>query len=472
MKQLRLTYRAEPTLAAFHHSNAFVRGVMGPLGSGKSSAMCMEILIRAARQHPSPDNVRRTRFAVVRNTQAELRTTTVKTWQDWLSQGERGPSASPPFTSRLRQDLGDTTKLDAEVIFLALNRAEDAKKLLSLELTGAWINEAREIPYDIVSALTGRVGRYPPKRLGGPSWSGLIMDTNPPDTGHWWFRAAEQETPQGWAFFTQPPALLASDSGYLPNPQAENLENQPLGADYWLRQVHGKSNQWIKVHLLGQYGDLMPGKQVYPEYDDERHVASEPLGAVAGTELVLGWDFGLTPACVITQPLPGGRLLVLNELAETSMGIRRFARSTVVPFLRSHYPDHAFTSVGDPAGTARAQTDERTCMEELAKAGIPTRPARTNAFVARREAVASFLTGGHDDAPAFLLDGSCAILRRGFLGGYCFAENSDRPEKNSYSHLHDALQYAALHAQDSHERPVARRGIRRRGQPADGFAGY
>ena len=36
--------------------------------------------------------------------------------------------------------------LDLEVIFLALDRPEDVKKLLSLELTGIWINEAREIP--------------------------------------------------------------------------------------------------------------------------------------------------------------------------------------------------------------------------------------------------------------------------------------------------------------------------------------
>ena len=71
-------------------------------------------------------------------------------------------------------------------IFLALDRPEDVKKLLSLELTGVWINEAREIPKSIVDACSMRVGRYPSMRDGGPSWYGVIADTKPPDTDHWW----------------------------------------------------------------------------------------------------------------------------------------------------------------------------------------------------------------------------------------------------------------------------------------------
>ena len=45
-----------------------------------------------------------------------------------------------------------------------MDRPEDVKKLLSLELTGIWINEAREIPKSIVDACTMRVGRYPSMR--------------------------------------------------------------------------------------------------------------------------------------------------------------------------------------------------------------------------------------------------------------------------------------------------------------------
>ena len=39
-------YHAEPTLARFHASDAFFRGVRGPLGSGKSVGCCAEVMSR------------------------------------------------------------------------------------------------------------------------------------------------------------------------------------------------------------------------------------------------------------------------------------------------------------------------------------------------------------------------------------------------------------------------------------------
>ena len=47
-----LKYRAEPTLAKFHRSKAFVRGVRGPIGSGKSVACCWEILRKVLEIQP------------------------------------------------------------------------------------------------------------------------------------------------------------------------------------------------------------------------------------------------------------------------------------------------------------------------------------------------------------------------------------------------------------------------------------
>ena len=38
--------------ADFHNSDAFVRGLLGPVGSGKSSACCVEIVMRALKQKP------------------------------------------------------------------------------------------------------------------------------------------------------------------------------------------------------------------------------------------------------------------------------------------------------------------------------------------------------------------------------------------------------------------------------------
>ncbi len=123
---------AGPTLAAFHESDAFVRSIRGPIGSGKSTACVAEILKRAHEQAPGPDGRRKTRWGIIRNTYGELRTTTVRTWHMWFPETLGRFSLDAPPTHRLV-----TSELDLEIIFLALDRPEDVRKLLSLELTCA-----------------------------------------------------------------------------------------------------------------------------------------------------------------------------------------------------------------------------------------------------------------------------------------------------------------------------------------------
>jgi hypothetical protein len=174
---MQIPFKAPPTITAYMQSNDRFRFIMGPFGSGKSSGSIVEIPRRAAMQAPSTlDGKRKTRFAVIRNTMPQLRDTTMKTWFDWFPNGTLGFWKETGKTYFIRH--GD---IDCEVIFRALDDAEDVKNLLSLELTGAYINECREIPQEIVDGLDGRIGRYPSMREGGPTWMGIWGDTNPPE---------------------------------------------------------------------------------------------------------------------------------------------------------------------------------------------------------------------------------------------------------------------------------------------------
>jgi hypothetical protein len=174
--------------------------------------------------------------------------------------------------------------------------------------------------------------------------------------------------------------------------------------------------------------------------------------AERGLPIVLGWDFGLTPACVILQVTGRGKVIVLDELVSEDMGIRQFANDVVKPHLLNKYGGFTWYSAGDPAGNIRAQTDERTCLQELLEAGIYTEPAPTNDFIPRREAVAFFMTKMSDGEPAFLLNPRCTNIRKGLGGRYKYerlktsgpARFKDRPLKDGYSHIQDALQYACL----------------------------
>ena len=46
-------YKATHTGSKFHKSDAFVRLIMGPIGSGKSVACCWEVFLKACAQKPT-----------------------------------------------------------------------------------------------------------------------------------------------------------------------------------------------------------------------------------------------------------------------------------------------------------------------------------------------------------------------------------------------------------------------------------
>lgn len=430
-----------PVSKAFLECGHFVRGIMGPLGSGKSTACVIELLSRAQEQAPGPDGIRRTRFAVIRNSYPELKTTTLNTWADWCPREYGKLTMDAPIKHHVK-----TSELDMEVLFLALDRPEDAKKLLSLELTGAWVNEAREIPKAIIDALTGRVGRYPAKKDGGCTWSGIIMDTNPPDDESWWYKTAEENCPTSWKFFFQP-------SGR--SKHAENIHNLPTG--YYKRIVDGKEPDWIKVYVDAEYGLLVEGRPVYPMYRDRTHTSQIIIKPSLTLPIMCGVDFGLTPAAVIAQRMADGQWLILDEYCAVDCGIIRFAED-LTRYLVGKYPKHDIQGGwGDPAGSSRSSNDERTAFEILkayTHKSWDWKPAPSNDFSVRREVVVHSLNRMIDGKPGILVSPNAKMIRKGFVSGYQFKlvkngnnqQFHETPAKNSYSHPHDALQYLMLGA--------------------------
>lgn len=427
-----------PVAHAFMMCDEFVSAIMGPVGSGKSTACIMKILKKARQQRPGPDGKRKSRWAIIRNTYPELKTTTIRSWHQWMPQTLGRWVDSGPPTHYINE--GD---IELEVIFLALDSADDVKKLLSLELTGAWINEAREVPKSVLDALTARVGRFPSVLMGGCSWYGVIMDTNPPDTDHWWYKLAEEENPEGFKFFRQPGGRSVG---------AENVANLP--PLYYDRMCAGKKKDWIKVYVDAEYGFVQDGKPVYSDYVDSLHCRQ--VHYVKGLRLHIGIDFGLTPAAILGQRTIMGQMRWLTELVTDSvgMGAQKFGR-----LLRTHigeyYPDVEIGSItGDPAGVSRAQTDEDNVFNVLKGAGIEAHPAYTNNFDIRTGAVSGALSRLIDGEPGLVISPICRTARKGMSGGYRYKRvriageerYHDVPDKNMFSHVCEAGQYQMLGA--------------------------
>lgn len=452
-EQKRRVYIPSATMERFHNSTARVRGVLGPIGSGKSVGCVMELARRGMTQEPDSDGIRVTRFLAVRNSYPQLASTTIKTWEAWMPQAK--VMKTSPITWRWQaRDIGDGTGIDMEVVFMALDSPDDVGRVKSLDVTGIWVNEAGEIQsFQLITDILGRSGRFPEKARVGLTWEGMVMDTNALDDRHWWYEKAEKEKPKGWEFFRQPAAVVKGLGGeWVINPECENVEHQQKGAAYWLDMTNGAAANWIKLYLEAEYGTIIDGRPVYPEYQDSRHCAAKDLEPYRGLPLMLGWDCsGLNPAVVVCQLSPKGQLRVYDELFAPG-GIRQFCQNHVRPFLAAKYAGMEVMSVGDPAGSARASTDERSIFDEAASQGFPIRPARTNSFVARREAVAGYLTRNIEGGePAFTMSPACVMLRKGFIGRYYLKRIStsmtqfkDEPEKNEFAHYQDALQYPCL----------------------------
>ena len=433
-----IRYEAPPTVKRFMEDESFVRLIMGPFGSGKSSGCTMELLRRALAQQPFA-GVRRTRWAVIRNTYRELADTTIRTFRDWI------PEKLGEFSVNQNIFRARFNDVEAEFLFRALESPDDVKKLLSMELTGAWVNEAKEVPRAILEGLTGRVGRYPSKVLGGPTWSGIILDTNPFDIDHYLYKLFVQELPKDYAFFQQPSGLA---------PDAENLENLPR--DYYQRMMQGKTDEWIKVFVKGQFGFVTDGRPIYPEFIPNNHVVHESKLPILPKHfpIIVGVDFGLTPAAVLLQVDSDGQVQVLDELVTDDMGAVRFAERLGLKLRGPDYGVHSVRGHGDPAGMQRSQVDERTPFDIMLANNLPISPAPTNDWQLRREAVAHLLTtttmrGRH----ALAISSRCVQLIKAMGGGYCFRRlavggvgdrYADVPDKNRFSHVAEALQYACV----------------------------
>lgn len=421
-------------------SNARKRVIVGPIGSGKSSGCCVELLRRAAEQRPHK-GVRATRGVVIRNTYRELEDTTRKTFEQWIP-AELGTWREKDFTFTIERPLADGTRMHCELLFRALDRPEHVKKLLSLELTFAYINEARQVPKAILDMLGGRVGRYPSMKDGGPSWYGIWMDTNPWHTGHWGYRLFSKEKPQGHELFEQPDAL---------GPNAENLENLVPG--YYADQQAGKDTEWIEEYLRAKYPSHEKGS-VYGTLVG----ALEARGAIRAFEhpadgLFTFWDLGRADSTAIWFVFirPDGGVDVVDHYENHGQKpshyfglLERWGSEKGYRYVKHWVPHDA---------RAKTLATERSFIEQLAdKFGHAAVAVAPNLAIADGIAAARALLESdirfHSRCELSSVPGIASGLES--LRSYKYAWNealqtfSREPQHDWASHAADAFRYAAV----------------------------
>lgn len=441
-------------LEAYGKSRAPVHFIRGPLGGGKTYESIYKMLELCIQQKANKEGIRRSRGVVVRNTYPDLISTVVKDVRDVIPEAIGHMTMGHPPELNLDFDLEDGTRVLANIMFLALDKAEDVRKIRGLNTTWVYINEVKEIERANFDMCSARVDRFP--AIGWSTWAGVFGDTNAWDQDHWLEEIA-QKIARGeitdWQIFVQPPAVIKVNGKWEVNPDAENPEAVKRG--YYAKVLPGKREDWIRVNLANEIGYSFDGKPVHPDYSETFHVAKQDLIPSPGMVYV-GLDFGLTPAAVFWQRQPSGQWWGFDELVSQDSPNDKFAVALKqkVAEWKARVPGLMFTFIGDPSGDSRSATDGRTTFQIYRLAGVPARPASSNDPQVRRDALTRPLTRIVNGQPGLLLSPSLKWLRKALSGAWCYRRvkvagserYKDEAEKNEFSHVGEAAEYGLMDA--------------------------
>ena len=479
MTKLDLSYHK--TIWDFMNDDSFVRIVIGPVGSGKSTGViCGEIMRRALMQEPSPvDNTIYFKALVVRNTMPDLKKTTIKTWNSLYPPNIGKWRNNPPFHHFKRKPTKKHPGIDFLIEFMGLDTIKDAGKLLSYEGTLIAFNECKEIRKDIIDQATARVGRYPSMKQGGimPTWYGIIADTNPYSAGHW-MDALEKDMPTGWKYFRQPPAVFEMEkvkngwksieneyeyiipenkkeyihtgggSIWAVNPKAENLPYLPINhsldpnykeelrkdpkyleqarlraGGYYPNLIKGKDKSYIQIYVQGKNGSLTSDHAVIPEFNAHTMV-SESIEYNELLPLHCGIDFGagtLNPAAVFGQlDIINGRWHILKECVCPNMGLVQFVNQVLLTIKENFLGVEDLRVWGDPAGLQKDGISMKTYFDHMRTQGLYANPAPSNEIDIRIECIKTPMLRFSNGKPGILFSPNCKILIEALSEKWCY----------------------------------------------------
>jgi hypothetical protein len=482
-----------PVARRYVHDRAFIRNIMGPFGSAKTTTCLQAIIMATMWQNPDRNGVRWSRGCITRATYGQLQDTVIKDWHQWFPptrdnwNGER-------MESRIRLTIPGFGDLMIEAMFRACEDRGKAEQVFKgQQLTWLWPNEIDTQDPGVVEFGLPRLGRYPPASKGGCAWYGMISDMNAPDIDNWTYdllvNGDMKMSPEQVEAMQE---LLGKDfrisfhrqPGGL-EPDAENLMNLPKG--YYERLMIGKTKSWIDRFINNNFGAVRNGQPVYPEYSDEFFLAKQPMVAIGGLPVCMAVDGGATPAAVFGQLDEHGVVHVLNELVvfadNAEDDLERFSPESFGELCADFWCEHFGKSQFgggwfDPAALYGDEYQDswatlfwrafgRRMAEKMGKGfcrgwRFKPAPAKGNRLPDRIAAVTRQLVVKYGRA-LLQLSPACRVLRRGFNNGYVLTRVQmsngmgnwkDAPLKNDYSHVHDALQYLAL-------------GLTKRGAEAD-----
>lgn len=459
-----IDYKPPKTIKAFikdhRREELFYSWIVGPVGSGKTTALFFKLAYMAMQQEPSPDGIRRTRAVIVRNTLPMLRDTTLVSWDYWFKDGQAGEWKATEKTFVLR-----FADVECIVMFRPLDTPDDVRRVLSLEINFAIIDEFVEIPKAIVDALSARLGRYKqPDGTPVTIW-GMWGSSNPSTEDNWWYDYLHAPSIRKYEHGAYQPRMghnggppLDDDylASYFHQPSglaldAENIENLPGKRGYYINQIKGKAVNWVKQFVEAEWGFSVSGQAVVTSFRPHLHISPFQLTPNDYFPLVIGADPGIGgSALIFTQQDFDGRIKVFCELVQQGMGVEKIINERLRPMLRNKFARVPKVIIAlDPAGASRTPTDEST-VKKVFQRHFEVECESNNRLPLRLNAIEHYTNTLIEGEPALQIDPvGCPILVRALKGGWRYGADVKKdilkgaePEKNAFSHPGDAFGYA------------------------------
>lgn len=401
-----IAYDALPSQRKFHDSQARFKGFSGPVGSGKSAALCHEA-IRLSYLNPGRQGL------IGAPTYPMLRDATLAATVAILD------TARIPYEYNKAENILLIHETQSRILFRSLDEFE---RLRGTNL--AWFG-VDELTYTAEAAwlrLEGRLRDPQATRLCGFGvWTPKGFD--------WVYRKFVKEPVEGYeTVFAQ-----AYENRFV-------LDRVP---DYYERLKRSYDERFFAQEALGEYLNLSAGR-VYEAFHRERNV--KELQVDPALPLLWALDFNVDPMCSVLAQKRGTEIRIIDEIV-----LRRASTTDACEEFRSRYPFHAQPLViyGDATGS-RLQTsgtsDYKMIRDYLARAGYrgaQFRVPASNPSVRERVALMNAKLRSAAGESELVVDARCKELILD-LEEVTFKPDSmviDKERDPRRTHLSDALGY-------------------------------
>jgi hypothetical protein len=401
-----IKYSPLPSQARFHQSRARFKGFSGPIGSGKSQALCQEAIKLAY--------VNAGRLGLLgAPTYPMLRDATQTALFEILE------GSGIPYEHSKAENTVTLKDTKSRILFRAV---EEFDRLRGTNLAWFGLDELTYTQEEAWVVLEGRLRDPKAKRLCGfATWTPKGFD--------WVYRRFVRERVDGYEAVVAEPF----ENRYL-------LERIP---DFYERLKRSYDEKFYEQEVMGSYISLGAGL-AYHAFNRAEHVAE--VKVEPSLPLLWALDFNVDPMCSVVAQIAGETVRVAAEIVLS----RSTTREACEEF-HARFPQHAagVCVYGDASGShmqTAGTTDYQVIREFFQRAGyrnVKYKVPRANPFVRERVALVNAKLQSASKETHLVIDRKCAELIKD-LEQVTYKPDStviDKDKDPRRTHLSDALGY-------------------------------